>query len=91
MILSTSNTPFDLHEDWELYRADGGRHTFVLWCARYGGNYGCDAEWFAEDYLSVVVLYEVSACPPPTFRSWLSCQPAGYITAHGQTGPEVAS
>ncbi len=81
---------FDLHEQWQRYRDEGGRKTFTFWCGRYGDHYGCDAEWFAEDYLSFVLRHEDADTTPPLFRDWLASETAEYRAAHTDI-TEVAS
>lgn len=73
---------FDLRDEWERYRAEGGRFSFSQWCARYGEDYGCDAEWLAEDWLSVVRRHEDADTTSPSFRVWLESETAQYRAAH---------
>lgn len=90
---------FDLHDDYRRHRAKGGREHFPAWCARYGDDYGCDAEWLAEDYLRVVRRHEDDqeagtvrwTAQPPSFRAWLALESPEYRAAHLDAGgAEVA-
>lgn len=75
-------TAFDLQDEFDRYRAAGGRHCFVTWADRYGDDYDCDGAWLAEDYLSVVCRHEDAGTTPPTFRAWLEGETQAYRDHH---------
>ena len=75
-------TAFDLQGEFDRYRAFGGRAHFVTWCARYGEDYDCDAEWLADDYLRIVRRHENADTTAPTFREWLASESDDYRSAH---------
>ena len=55
---------FDLQDEFDRYRSEGGLALFPTWCAHYADDYGCDGEWLAEDYLRVVRRHENADTSP---------------------------